>query len=629
MMHSRQLLFSTVCSASLLALGGCGQPETPAPEAPADAAPEASGTTSVYFGDTHLHTALSFDAGTFGNRLGPDEAYRFTKGEEVTASKGMQAKLRRPLDFVVVADHSDGMGFFQLIESGDPSIMDNEQMASWHHMIKEGGQSAVNAALELIMAFSQDKFPIPTNDPEAMWPVWNDMVAAAEKYNDPGNFTAFIGYEWTSLVKGNNLHRVVIFRDDADKAGTRLPYTLADSPDPEDLWNNLAEYEAETGGQVLAIPHNGNLSNGLMFDVETLSGGEITLDYAQRRQEWEPLYETTQIKGDGETHPHPLVSPEDEFADYENWDVGNLDLSEIKKPEMLPGEYARSGLKRGLEFEEKLGVNPYKFGQIGSTDSHTSLPTADEDNFFGKHSGNEPSPERTSLPLLETDNGVIMEYQMAASGYAAVWAQENTRESLWDAMKRRETYATTGSRMTVRFFGGYAFDGTESVADLYAADGYAKGVPMGSDLPAGEGAPTFLVAAEMDPTNGNLDRVQIVKGWIGADGKAKERIYDLAVSDGRTIEDDGRFRTPLGNTVKIHEATWENSIGAPSLNAIWTDPEFDASQRAFYYVRVIEIPTPRWTAYDALRFGLDLPDEVEMFTQERAYTSPIWYTPAG
>jgi hypothetical protein len=519
------------------------------------------------------------------------------------------------------------MGFFQLVAQGDPSIMGNDQMRKWHEMVTAGGDESVAAALEMIMAFSQDRFPVATNNPDFMWPVWNEMVAAAEKYNDPGKFTAFIGYEWTSLVKGNNLHRVVIFRDDGDKAGSRLPYTLADSPDPEDLWTNLQEYEEETGGSVLAIPHNGNLSNGLMFDVETLSGGEITVDYAKRRQQWEPLYETTQIKGDGETHPHPLVSPDDEFADYENWDFGNLDLSAKKEPEMLPGDYARSGLKRGLEFEEQLGVNPYKFGQIGSTDSHTSMPAVAEDNFMGKHSGNEPKPERTSAILVKTEFGTVMDHQMTSSGYAAVWAEENTRASLWDAMKRRETYATTGPRMKVRFFGGFDFDGSESSADLYAADGYAKGVPMGGDLSTSDKAPTFLVAAEMDETSGNLDRLQIIKGWIDADGKAQERVYDVAVSDGREIGADGRCRTPVGNTVKVHEATWENSIGAPALNAVWTDPEFDPGQRAFYYVRVIEIPTPRWTAYDALRYGLDLPDDVEMITQERAYTSPIWYTP--
>ncbi len=613
-------------------LAACDRPEPAAPAADSAPAPAPmsqqaapSGLTNVYFGDTHLHTALSMDAGAFGNRLGLDEAYRFTRGEEVTSSGGLAAKLRRPLDFVVIADHSDGMGIFQMLESNDPQITKYEDGARWARMLDEG--KTTEAALDIITNFSQDNVSFSTNDPDLMWPIWKQVVDAAEKYNDPGRFTAFIGYEWTSLVKGNNLHRVVIYRDGGDKASQLLPFTLADSADPEDLWDALKNYEDTTGGRVLAVPHNGNLSNGMMFDVETLSGGEITLDYAQRRQQWEPLYETTQIKGDGETHSHALLSPDDEFADYETWDKGNLDMSQVKTPEMLPGEYARSGLKRGLEFEEKLGVNPYKFGQIGSTDSHTSLPAVEEDNFYGKHSGVEPGPERSTEVVVGSADHKIMGWQMASSGYAAVWAKENTRAAIWDAMKRRETYATTGTRPIVRFFGGFDFDGSESAADMFAADGYAKGVPMGSDLPAGEGAPTFLVAARMDERSGNLDRIQIVKGWIGADGKAQERVYDVAVSDGREIGPDGRCRTPVGNTVVVHEATWTNTIGAPELNAIWSDPDFDPAQRAFYYARVIDIPTPRWTAYDALTYGLELPSDVPMYTQERAYTSPIWYTP--
>jgi len=624
-------MFRSVSFVFLVAVvTACGQPD-PVVSNSSEVAPQSTATTNVYFGDTHLHTEYSFDAGSFGNRLGPDEAYRFTRGERVRSSAGvdkdgnpLDAQLARPLDFVVIADHSDGLGFFQAIKNGAPEIMENPQLAKWHEGINAGGKAAVETTLEMIGAFSQDQFPIPTNDHEMMWPFWSNIVENAEKYNEPGKFTAFIGYEWTSLVAGNNLHRVVIYRDGADKAGKRLPYTMADSPDPEDLWAELAEYESETGGKVLAIPHNGNLSNGIMFDVETLSGGEITADYAKQRAMWEPLYETTQIKGDGEAHH--LLSPDDEFADYETWDVGNLDVSQAKTEDMLPGEYARSGLKRGLEFEEKLGVNPYKFGQIGSTDSHTSLPTADEDNFFGKHSGAEPSAERTSHALFKTEIGTIMYYEMAASGYAAVWAEENTRESLWDAMKRRETYATTGSRPKLRFFGGYGFDGSESADDLYAADGYAKGVPMGSDLPSGNnGAPGFLIAATKDDVGGNLDRLQIIKGWVDVDGVAQERVYDVAVSDGRTIDADGRCRTEVGNTVD--GVNWDNRIGDETLNAYWTDPDFDAAQRAFYYVRLIEIPTPRWTAYDAVNYGLELPDEVEMFTQERAYSSPIWYVP--
>ncbi|WP_136798968.1 DUF3604 domain-containing protein [Desulfosediminicola ganghwensis] len=583
--------------------------------------------TQVFFGDTHLHTSLSMDAGTFGNRLGLDEAYRFVRGGEVVASGGFKARLAEPLDFVVIADHSDGMGFFDMFAKGDPAMMNKEEGKRWHKAINEGGQAAVDAALEIITLFSQGKFPWKTNDPKIMKPVWQNVIDAAEQYNEPGRFTAFIGYEWTSLVKGNNLHRVVVYRDGSAQARQTLPFTLADSADPEKLWDAMQSYEDRTGGDLLAIPHNGNLSNGLMFDVETLSGKPLDRDYAELRQKWEPLYETTQIKGDGEAHP--FLSPDDEFADYETWDLGNLDMSQAKTEEMLAGEYIRSGLKRGLEFDQQLGVNPYKYGQIGSTDSHTSLPAVEENNFFGKHSGVEPSPERAMHVTLGGEYGKIMGYQMAASGYAGVWATSNTRQAIFDAMARRETYATTGPRLVVRFFGGWDFTEQDALSRMPAHVGYQKGVPMGGDLsmtPDGK-SPTFLVAALKDSMSGNLDRIQIIKGWLGSDGKAQERVYDVAVSDGREIGEDGRCRTPVGNTVNVAEATWTNTIGDPELITVWTDPDFDPAQRAFYYARVLEIPTPRWTAYEAKRFEITMPPEAEMITQERAYTSPIWYTP--
>ena len=583
--------------------------------------------TNVYFGDTHLHTRLSMDAGTFGNRLGLEDAYRFTRGEEVTASKGFKAQLGRPLDFVVIADHSDGMGFFDMFASGDPMMMEKEEGRRWNKAINEGGQASVDAALEIITMFSQGKMPWKTNDPDLMKPVWHQTIEAAEKFNEPGKFTAFIGYEWTSLLKGNNLHRVVIYKDGGNEARQTLPFTLEDSADPERLWDAMQAYEEKTGGDLLAIPHNGNLANGIMFDVETLSGKPIDKDYASRRQQWEPLYESTQIKGDGEAHP--FLSPDDEFADYETWDLGNLDMSAPKTDDMLAGEYARSGLKRGLEFEQKLGVNPYKFGQIGSTDSHTSLPAVEENNFFGKHSGVEPSPERASHVVIGGENGKIMGHQMASSGYAAVWAKENTRQAIFDAMSRKETYATTGSRMAVRFFGGWDFTEADANSRQPAEAGYSRGVPMGGNLsqvPDGK-SPTFLVAAMKDAMSGNLDRIQIIKGWVSKDGKAQERVYDVAVSDDRKIDKNGRCKTPVGNTVDVENATWTNTIGDPELIAVWTDPDFDANQRAFYYVRVLEIPTPRWTAYEAKRFNVKMPKDTKMVTQERAYTSPIWYTP--
>jgi hypothetical protein len=389
----------------------------------------------------------------------------------------------------------------------------------------------------------------------------------------------------------------------------------------------MSGYEEKTGGHVLAIAHNGNLSNGRMFPIiESFTGKPMDREYAETRAFRERLYEVTQIKGDGETHP--FISPNDEFANYERWDKGNLDLSEKKKPEMLEFEYARAALRNGLKLEQELGVNPYKFGMIGSTDAHTGLAGIDEDNYWGKFTTSEPSPQRATHPLIKTENGTIMGWQETASGYAGVWATENTREALFDAMQRKEVYATTGPRMIVRFFGGWEFEARDASTRNPALVGYAKGVPMGGDLstaPAGK-APTFLVAALKDPVGANLDRIQIIKGWLDSSGQTHEKIYDVVWSGDRKPDAKGKLPS-VGDTVDVPNATYTNTIGASELIKAWKDPEFDASQRAFYYVRVLEIPTPRWTAYDAKYFGIKMPPEVPMKLQERAYTSPIWYTP--
>ena len=578
--------------------------------------------TQVYFGDTHLHTSLSMDAGAFGNRLGMDEAYQFARGDEITSTTGIKTKLQQPLDFLVVADHSDGMGFFPDLMAEKEHVMKYEESKAWKKMIDEG--KGGEAALDIIKKFSQGEFPFKTNDVSMMTPVWKNVVDAAEKYNDPGKFTAFIGYEWTSLIKGNNLHRVVIYRDNGDKAINQLPFTNEDSSDPERLWDNLESYEKNTGGQVLAIPHNGNLSNGMMFAETTVDGRAFDKAYVDRRIMWEPLYEVTQIKGDGETHP--FLSPNDEFADYENWDKGNLDLSAIKTDDMLQYEYARSALQIGLKYKKELGTNPYKFGMIGSTDSHTSLATADDNNFFGKASNVEPSKERWEHPFVTSEKATIYTWETLASGYAAVWAHENTRTSIWDGMKRKETYGTTGSRMTVRFFGGWDYNNADLNGD-YVAQGYAKGVPMGGDLNKGaEKKPTFMVYALMDPNGGSLDRIQIVKGWLQSDGTTAEKVFDVAWSGDRVPGADGKVPA-VGNSVNVEDGTWDNSIGSAELKTLWTDPEFDPKLEAFYYVRVLEIPTPRWTLYDKLQYGAELSDEVPLFNTERAYTSPIWYSP--
>jgi hypothetical protein len=582
------------------------------------------------WGDTHLHTDISMDAGAFGNRLGLDEAYRFARGDEVVSTTGIPVRLSRPLDWLVIADHSDNMGFFPDMMAGAPHILGDPTGKDWYNRIQAG--EGVGVALELIGLFSQGKFPpelIYTPDSAPYKTAWAKTVAAAEQYNDPGNFTAFIGYEWTSLVTGNNMHRVVVYRDDGDKGGQMVPFTTIEptgSTNPRDLWKWLEEYADKTGGDVLAIAHNGNLANGIMFPMRAqYDGRKLDDEYVQARAKWEPLYEATQIKGDGETHP--FLSPDDEFADYETWDIGNLDVSEAKTEDMLAGEYAREALKRGLAIEERLGTNPYKFGMIGSTDSHTSLVAVEEDNFFGKHSGAEPSPERMSHPFMSNENGTIMGWQQVSSGLAAVWASENTRAAIFDAMARKETYATTGSRMMVRFFGGWEFTDADLNSRQPVFAGYGKGVPMGGDLtaaPAGK-APTFMAYAVRDPIGANLDRIQIVKGW--KDGKElKEKVYDVAWSGDRRIGANGKL-PPVGNTVNVVTASWTNTIGAPELGVVWTDPDFDPEQRAFYYVRVIEIPTPRWSLYDAVRFDIELPEGAPASTQERAYTSPIWYTP--
>jgi hypothetical protein len=592
--------------------------------------------TFPLWGDSHLHTSLSMDAGGFGNRLGLSDAYRFAMGKEVTASSGQAVRLARPLDWLAITDHSDGMGLINDILEASPLVTAYEQGARWSKGFRAGGQEAVNATLDLINAGSQG-----TIDPEMLAnyspgsrrysTLWDDVINAAEDYNEPGRFTAFIAFEWTSLVKGANMHRNVIFRDNGDRARQVVPFTMLPpigSTDPLDLYKYLENYEARTNGAVMALAHNGNMSNGIMFPVDVqYTGKKIDKFYAEQRAKWERIYEITQIKGDGEAHPY--LSPDDEFADYATWDVGNLDVSEAKTDDMLAGEYAREALKNGLALEQKLGINPYKFGFTGATDSHTSLSTAEENNFFGKHTGYEPSPERLTHSFMKTEHGEIFAWQMVASGITAVYAHENTRASIFDAMDRKELYATTGPRMMVRFFGGWNYTDADIISREPVFRGYEKGVPMGGDLPAppeGAKAPNFMMYALRDPIGANLDRIQIVKGWLDSVGKTHEKVYDVAWSDGRKPGADGKLPA-VGNTVDIASASWTNTIGASELGTVWTDPDFDPKESAFYYVRVLEIPTPPWYAYDTLRFGTEIPKDAPKSHQERAYTSPIWYTP--
>jgi len=578
------------------------------------------------FGDTHLHTSVSFDAVAFGTALGPEDAYRFARGEEITSSTGVRGKLSRPLDFLVVADHAENMGTMGAMKEGLPELMTDPTVRKWHKQLQAGGEEAMKPYYDIVNSLGKTPLPAVLTNERLTRSIWEQQIDAAEKYNEPGSFTALIGYEWSSNSGGNNLHRVVVYRDGANRAEQMLPFSSFISENPEDLWKWMAQYEKESNGQLLAIPHNGNLSNGRMFQDTQFDGSPITPEWAQTRSNYEPIYEATQMKGDGEAHP--FLSPNDEFADYETWDKGNLNLSVPKEDNMLQYEYARAGLKLGLKIEQQTGTNPYQFGMIGSTDAHTSLAAVAEDNFFGKLPHVEPSDHRMSATMLKFNETAIMASDMAASGYAAVWAYENTREAIFDAMQRRETYATTGPRMVVRLFGGWDFEAEDAHTRRPAIEGYKRGVPMGGELsqaPRGK-APTFLVAALKDPIGANLDRYQIVKGWLDSDGKMHEKVYDVIWSGDRKPASNGKL-SPVGNTVDVANATYSNTIGATELIAVWEDPDFDPRQRAFYYGRVIEIPTPRWTAYDAKHYKLEMPKDVQMITQERAYTSPIWYTP--
>jgi Protein of unknown function (DUF3604) len=591
--------------------------------------------TQVLFGDTHVHSALSADAGGGGTTLMPRDMYRFARGEQVSSNTGLPVKLARPFDFYMLTEHTDGMGVITDIQRGAPNIMADPQGKKFHEEFAKGGDAAKQASIDLIAQFSQgtlsEALLYQPGNP-GYDNTWRDLVQAAEEFNDPHVFTAMIAYEWTSLVAGNNLHRNVIFRDGPERALKVVPFLMAPpqgSPDPRDLWKWMQNYEDTTGGDVLAIPHNPNLSNGIMFALnDTFRDGEaFDREYLEARARWERLVEINQTKGTSEAHP--LLSPKDEFADYELWDWGNLDLSAAKTPEMLPQEYVREVLKSGLKFNAEQGTNPFQLGVVGGSDIHTGLTTQDDDNFFGAFTWMEPNETRAANDAKANKNLDIgyKGWQYATPGPTAVWANSNTRAGIFDAMERREVYATTGPRITVRFFGGDFSTEDLKQRDL-ARTGYLGGVPMGGNLTDRTSAPSFLVSAMRDPIGANLDRIQIIKGWVDAGGETYERVYDVVWAGDRQPGDDGKLPS-VGNTVDLSVPSWTNEIGKAELAAVWTDPEFDPSQHAFYYARVIEIPTPRWTAYDAVRFGIDLPSDIKTITQERAYTSPIWYSPKG
>ncbi len=580
----------------------------------------------VFWGDTHVHSAWSFDAAAIGDVLGPEAAYRFARGEEVVSSSGQKLRLTRPLDFLVVADHAEAYGAMQQLLEGSAEEIADPRVRRWREQLESGPEMRAKTVVEMAAALRGGELPTELVDPALVRSTWSRATSLAEDYNEPGRFTPLLGYEWTSHPNGGeNLHRVVIFRDGKQRVDRVLPFSALESEDPADLWSALAAYESLTGGSALAIPHNGNLSNGAMFTRTDFGGSPLTRRQAAARARWEPVVEVTQQKGDSETHP--LLSPNDEFADFERWDAGDLTAGKKKEPWMLEHEYARSALLMGLSLGRELGVNPFRFGMIGSSDTHTSLAGNDEANFVGIGATVEPGPGRMAFPLFDTPVATIRGWAVSASGYAGVWATENTREALFDALRRREVYASTGPRMTVRFFGGHGFEPADAARSDPASVGYAKGVPMGASLPAlpAGASPSFLLTALRDPEGANLDRVQIVKGWLDSDGALHERSFDVVWSGERRPGADGRL-PPVGSSVDVATASYTNAIGSPALAATWSDRDFDPAQPAFYYARVLEIPTPRWTAYDAKRYGVSPPDEdVPMTLQERAYTSPIWY----
>ncbi len=601
-----------------------------------DAAPH----KRVLFGDTHLHSSWSTDVGMGGASVGPDKAYQAARGDEVTSHSGLAFKLQTPLDFVVVADHAENLGLADFIRRSDPLLLANPQGRKWHDMVKGG--DGYQAFIEWLRADNTDLI----NEPTMAQVAWRYVTNMADQYYQPGAFTTLHGFEWTSHPGGDNMHRVVIFRDGAERTQQVLPYSQYDSINPEDLWAYLTAYEQTTGGRVLAIPHNANLSNGTMFATETVDDGQpIDRSYAETRAYYEPVVEVTQMKGTSESHP--LLSPDDAFADFEIMDAGNLSGKTAKTEAMLPAEYARYALQEGLRQEQALGVNPFKFGMIGSTDAHTGLPSSREENNFNKAPSVEPSAVRLDAALIEAPHAELslMVKDLGASGLAGVWATDNTREAIWDAFARREVFATTGSRLTVRLFAGWDFTEADLMSPNWVQLGQARGVPMGADLPppsltppfknaldeasSDDITPTLMIMANRDAQGANLDRIQVVKGWVTSDGKLQERVYDAAVSDGRMIDADGRCDTPVGSTVDLQHARYSNTIGALQLATVWRDPDFDQSVKAFYYVRVIEIPQPRWPAYDMAWFGNEAPEGTQLTVQDRAYTSPVWFTPSS
>jgi len=601
---------------------------------------------NVYFGDTHLHSSYSFDAFLNNNHSAdPDTAYRWAKGQPVIHPYNRaRVQIDTPLDFLVVSDHAEMLGVMRAVHE-DNFIKEDlgwiGNIKRWYSFWLMNRAIDSNTGLQFFSQFLPQNPTIESHSDPVQHPdnnisdlaifgdtsktsilAWHDIVETAERHNDPGTFTSLLGWEWSSIPMGANLHRIVISPDGAEKGKQFLPYGSDQSQYPEDLWQWLDETQQQTGARFLAIPHNSNISKGYMFDDTTLRGEPITAEYARRRMQWEPVVEATQIKGDSETRSD--FSPEDEFADFENYDY-YIQVGKKNDYKASAADYIRPALKRGLSIGQQVGVNPYKFGLIGSTDAHTGLSTSEEGNFWGKMASDSTPETKERLGVQMRSNG----WNMSASGIAAVWAKENTREAIYAAFKRKEVYATSGPRLRVQMFAGWDFpEGAES-SESFSVIGSQFGVPMGGDLTAGDNdgkAPVFLLRAVKDPLGANLDRLQVVKGWVDSAGQQQEKVYNVAWSDDRQLDASGNL-SPVGNTVNLSSGRYDNSIGQPEFSLRWTDPDFDPQQSAFYYVRVLQIPTPRNGLLDSLALELDEPPRGAKTIQERAYSSPIWYQP--
>ena len=577
---------------------------------PGSARAEGAAGKQALFGDLHVHTAWSFDAFIFAVRSGPDEAYRFAKGEPLPHPSGQTYQLSRPLDFIAVTDHAEYMGVL-------PNMADPQhpyaQLELARKVLSRDVAEATAAFQEIGASIVAGQAKPEISDPAIQADTWKKAVEAANRHNDPGRFTALIGYEWTSVPGGANLHRNVIFAGDS----APLPYSVLQSDRPEDLWQWM-ERSREQGYRLLAIPHNSNISNGRMFERVDSDGNDLTADYAATRGRNEPIVEVTQVKGTSETHPS--LSPNDELAGFE---LVEQFVGQSAPITVFKGGYVRDALRTGLELQDSQGFNPYRFGLIGSTDTHTAISPIEEDNYSGKVGVMDGTPQARLLnPATTMDLR-----RFSASGLAAVWATENTREGIFDALERKETWATTGPRIQLRFFGGWGL-GRVSLDDPdWVEAAYRAGVSMGGDLGARPSAtaPTFIVWALKDSEGANLDRVQIVKGWSEA-GVSQEKVYEVALSDGRKPDPVSGAVPPVGNSIDPATLEVRNTIGAAQLSTAWTDPDFDPAQNAFYYARVIEIPSPRWSAYDARALGIEHPADLPSVIQERAFSSPIWYT---